>query len=195
MEANYDLLPTAATQLQNLIKINNDRNASRYQWRNYRFEPRVANLTGGDPLVPFGVTAPTNGCGFPLKWRPSDKNTPLFGAYRSKNEDKKYSVETKQCFTLRLTLVFTWRTLTQPLTDENQQYHCFVITLLFPFQNLSGVRRLSPPLVTHLATVADGHMVLSWSFCCTCKPVDSSRWPRKYKFGMLSEICNQQQNA
>jgi len=59
----------------------------------------------------FGATAPPNGCGVPLKWCPSDKNAPHFGAYRSKNKGKKYSVETKQCFTLRWPSVFTWRTL------------------------------------------------------------------------------------
>jgi len=44
----------------------------------------------------FGATSPPNGCGTSLKWRPSDKNATLFSAYRSKNKDKKYSVETKQ---------------------------------------------------------------------------------------------------
>jgi len=38
-------------------------------------------------------------------------------------------------------------------------------------------------------------MVLSWSFCYKCTPVDSSRRPQKDKFGMVSEIFNQQQNA
>jgi len=34
---------------------------------------------------------PPNGCGTPFKWRPSNKNAPLFGAYRSKNKHKKYN--------------------------------------------------------------------------------------------------------
>jgi len=40
---------------------------------------------------------------FPPKrlWRPADKNAPLFGAYRSRNKNKKSTVETKQCFALR----------------------------------------------------------------------------------------------
>jgi len=46
----------------------------------------VADPGGGQ----FGATPPPNGCGVFLKWRPSDKNAPLFGAYRSKNKDKKY---------------------------------------------------------------------------------------------------------
>jgi len=71
-------------------------------------------IQGGGSL---GQLPPPNDCGTPLKWRPSDKNAPFFGAYRSKNKDKKYQVETKQCFTLRWTSVFTWRTLTQLLTD------------------------------------------------------------------------------
>ena len=29
-----------------------------------------------------------------------------------------------------------------------------------------------------------------WSFHCNCKTVDNSRWPRKDKYGMVSEICN-----
>jgi len=36
----------------------------------------------------FGATTPSNGCGVPLKWHPSDKNAPLFVAYRSRNKDK-----------------------------------------------------------------------------------------------------------
>jgi len=32
-------------------------------------------------------------------------------------------------------------------------------------------------------------------FFFNCKPVDSSRWPRKDKFDMVSEICNLQRNA
>ena len=34
-----------------------------------------------------------------------------------------------------------------------------------------------------------------WSFCGNCKPVDNSRWLRKDKFGMVSEIGNTQKNA
>jgi len=34
-----------------------------------------------------------------------------------------------------------------------------------------------------------------WTFCCNCKPVDKSRWPRKDKFGVVSEVCNRQKNA
>jgi len=66
---------------------------------------------------------------------------------------------------------------------------------IFSVQKLRGVRRLSPLLVTHLATLTIGHMISSWSFCCKCKPVDSSRGPRNEKFGMVREMCNQQQNA
>jgi len=64
---------------------------------------------------------------------------------------------------------------------------------IFAVQNLGGVRRLSPLLVTHLTTVTDNHMFLSWSFCCKCKPIDSLRRSRKDKFGMVGEICNQHQ--
>jgi len=34
-----------------------------------------------------------------------------------------------------------------------------------------------------------------WFFCCNCKPIDSSGWPRKDILGMVSEICNRQQKA
>jgi len=50
-------------------------------------------------------------------------------------------------------------------------------------------------LVTHRATATDGHMFLSSSFCCKCKPLDSSRRSRKDKFVMVSKLCNQQHNA
>ena len=36
----------------------------------------------------WGNCRPPNSCGAPLKWRPSDKNVPLFGAHRSRNEAK-----------------------------------------------------------------------------------------------------------
>jgi len=45
-----------------------------------------------DPGGQFGATAPPNNCCAPLKWRPSDKNATLFGAYRSRNKGRKYSV-------------------------------------------------------------------------------------------------------
>jgi len=34
-----------------------------------------------------------------------------------------------------------------------------------------------------------------WSFCCSCKPAGYSRWPRKDKYVMVSDICNRQKNA
>jgi len=60
-------------------------------------------------------------------------------------------------------------------------------------QNLRGVRHLSLLMVTHLATVTDGHMILFRSFCCKCTSVDNSRRTRKDKFDIVSE--NQQQNT
>jgi len=59
---------------------------------------------------------------------------------------------------------------------------------VFAIQNLRRVWRFSPHLVTPLATLTDGHVVLI--FYCNCKAVDSSRRPRKDKFGMVSETCN-----
>jgi len=44
----------------------------------------VADPGGGS----LGQLPPPNGCGAPFKWRPSDENAPLFGAYRSRNKGK-----------------------------------------------------------------------------------------------------------
>jgi len=40
-----------------------------------------------DPGGSLGQLSPSNVCGAPLKWRPSDINAPLFGAYRDINRD------------------------------------------------------------------------------------------------------------
>jgi len=67
---------------------------------------------------------------------------------------------------------------------------------IFAAQSFRGsIAPFATHLVTRLATATNGRVVLSCSFCCKCKPLDSSRRPRKDKFGLVSAICNRQQNA
>jgi len=55
-----------------------------------------------------------------------------------------------------------------------------------------------PHLATRLAAVTDGYvgLILLWQLQARrVYGVDNSRWLRKDKFGMVSEICNRQKNA
>jgi len=110
--------------------------------------------------------------------------------------------------------VVAWRTSTnyvtqQPSLTQKVWYYSLVEWIIgctrswqfllngsiFAVQNLRGGTAPFVPLVMRLVTVTDGCVVLSWSFVGTCKPVDSSRRPRKDKFDVVREICNRQQNA
>jgi len=100
-------------------------------------------------------------------------------------------LQTKYYFRFRWTSGFTWRTLTQPLTDKNQHSHYFVINTSVPLFLFRDPRENCPAISVAILVFLKPNLVYFAIVCFFCDLVYSLFFIFWFVFSFFKDVLRQ----